>query len=115
MILAQVEADQDANLIRPHERSRLVLVNLILVPKALAIKSAVQDMLGIVEFERPCAATVPWMAIELAAHHPGARLPLVKVVTRCMDTSDTLALLHEIDHRITLRVVLKNQMRGVVK
>ena len=40
----------------------------------------------------------------------GSRFPLVKVVTSRMDTSDTLALLHEIDHCITLRVVLKNQM-----
>lgn len=115
LVLAQVKTDQDANLVRAHKRSRLILVNFVLVPKTLAIECTVENVLRIVEFERPRAAAVPRMTVELTTHHSRARLPFVKVVARGVDTSNSLALFHEVDHCLALRIVLESQMRGIVE
>ena len=115
LLRVQVEAHQHAKLVAADIRLRLVLVNLVLVPESPALERLVEDVLRIIELERPRAAPTPWVSVKLAADHPRAGFPSVKIITRRVDAGDAFPLANEAEDRVALVVILERQTRGVVE
>ncbi len=55
------------------------------------------------------------MAIELATHHFGSPVPLVKIIASPMDSDETPASSHEVEYRLSLTFIGELQFRSTVE